>query len=129
VLPAASRLRQRPDFSAVVRSGHRAGRSRLVVHLAALPGPGPTSVERAARVGFVVNRTVGGAVVRNRIRRQLQHLVAARLGQLPQGARVVVRALPAAAGSTSTELASDLDAALTRCLGRAPLTAVSEGSQ
>jgi ribonuclease P protein component len=128
VLPAASRLRQRPDFSAAVRSGHRAGRPRLVVHLALaeLPAAGPASsapvdrmaVDRMARVGFVVNRTVGGAVMRNRVRRQLRHLVAARLWQLPQGARVVVRALPAAAGSTSAELASDLDAALTRCLGR-----------
>jgi ribonuclease P protein component len=58
-------------------------------------------------------------VVRNRVRRQLRHLVALRLGQLPVGSTLVVRALPAAAGATSGELAGDLDAGVTRCLGGA----------
>jgi len=58
-------------------------------------------------------------VVRNRVRRQLRHLTASRLGQLPAGSTLVVRALPAAAGSTAGELARDLDAGLDRCLGGA----------
>src|SRR5258708_24740231 len=67
VLPAASRLRRRPDFGAAMRLGRRASRPRLVVHLAfAETGDMPT------RAGFVVSRTGGGAVVRNRIRRQLR---------------------------------------------------------
>jgi ribonuclease P protein component len=69
-----------------------------------------------ARVGFVVGRQVGGAVVRNRVRRQLQHLSAARLAKLPPSARLVVRALPAAAGSSSPDLGADLDAAIARGL-------------
>ncbi len=129
VLPAASRLRRRPDFTATVRRGRRAGRSRLVVHLdVAVPGSADFSDSRSdsressdpvsgpPRVGFVVGRAVGGAVVRNRVRRQLRHLVGGRLDVLPTGVRVVVRALPAAAGSSSTELAADLDAALARAL-------------
>ncbi|HEY5202122.1 MAG TPA: ribonuclease P protein component [Acidothermaceae bacterium] len=123
MLPAASRLRQRSDFTATMRSGRRAARPRLVVHLA-LPDPDiePGDAERAdgrlagPRAGFVVGRQVGGAVVRNRVRRQLQHLSASRLADLPAGARLVVRALPAAAGSAGRELAADLDAALARSL-------------
>jgi len=94
-----------------MRLGRRASRPRLVVHLALAETGG-----MAARAGFVVSRTVGGAVVRNRIRRQLRHLVAARLAMLPAGSRLVVRALPEAAGATALQLAADLDAALTRCL-------------
>jgi ribonuclease P protein component len=130
VLPAGSRLRRRPDFTAVMRQGCRAGRPRLVVHLD-LPEEGRTSragefravgalVDDRARAGFVVSRAVGTAVVRNRVRRQLRHLVAARLDELPAGTRLVVRVLPAAAGSTSAQLATDLDAALERCLRARP---------
>lgn len=65
-----------------------------------------------ARAGFVVSRAVGGSVARHRVARRLRHLVAPRLAALPADLRVVVRALPPAAGATSSELAIDLDAAL-----------------
>ena len=82
-----------------------------MVHLTA----GATA-DTPARAGFVVGRTVGGAVVRNRVRRQLRHLVRDRLPQLDElmpRAQLVVRALPPAATATSAQLAADLDAALT----------------
>jgi ribonuclease P protein component len=66
------------------------------------------------RVGFVVPRTVGGAVVRNRVRRRLRHLVAERLDRLPTGAALVVRALPEASARSCRELGADLDEALAR---------------
>lgn len=68
-----------------------------------------------ARAGFVVSKAVGNAVYRNRVRRRLRHLVAARLEVLPAGSTLVVRALPAAAGWSSTALGRDLDACLRRC--------------
>jgi len=60
----------------------------------------------------VVSKAVGGAVVRHRVSRRLRHLLAPRLGALPAGAMLVVRALPPAATATSAELAGDLDGAL-----------------
>jgi ribonuclease P protein component len=69
----------------------------------------------------VVARTVGGAVIRNRVRRRLRHLMAPRLARLPAGSRVVVRALPPAAAASGPELATDLDAALDRCLAATPV--------
>ncbi|MGH3911169.1 MAG: ribonuclease P protein component, partial [Pseudonocardiaceae bacterium] len=94
MLPASTRLTRREDFATAVRRGRRAARRTLVVHLAR---PGDT--EATPRVGFVVGRRVGGAVVRHRVQRQLRHLMRTRLDALPGGALVVVRALPAAAGT------------------------------
>jgi ribonuclease P protein component len=75
-----------------------------------VPAQGPA----IPQVGFLVSKAVGGSVVRNRVVRQLRHLVAERLSGLPAGARVVVRALPTSAGRTSAALGADLDDALAR---------------
>jgi ribonuclease P protein component len=111
VLAAAQRLRRRAEFTATVRGGRRGGRDSVVVHLV-IPNTEPVRAEQSARAGFVVSRAVGGAVIRNRVRRQLRHLVGARLADLPAGATLVVRALPPAAGRSFAELGADLDAAL-----------------
>jgi len=66
-----------------------------------------------------VTRSVGGAVVRNAVRRRLRHLIRARLDRLPSGARVVVRVNPASAGRSSAQLAADLDGALDRAVRQA----------
>ncbi|MDQ1688911.1 MAG: ribonuclease protein component [Frankiaceae bacterium] len=55
-------------------------------------------------------------MVRNRVKRRLRHLMAARTDQLPVGANLVVRAQSAASTATSAELAGDLDRALARVL-------------
>ena len=89
----------------------------MVVHLATANVDKETSSLGGAqpvRVGFVVSRAAGPAVTRNRVKRRLRHLVRERLGMLPEGSILVVRALPAAAGATYR----DLDAALDRCLAR-----------
>ena len=86
-----------------------------MVHLAAAAG----ACDRDARTaGLVVSRAVGPAVVRNRVKRRLRHLLAPRLAALPPGARLVVRALPAAASARSTELGRALDDALARAQER-----------
>jgi ribonuclease P protein component len=112
VLAAAQRLRRRAEFAATIRGGRRAGRGAVVVHLLLPDGePAPT------RAGFVVSRAVGNAVVRNRVRRRLRHLVRGRLATLPAGADLVVRAQPGAARRDSSALGADLDAALAAVLG------------
>jgi ribonuclease P protein component len=108
VLAAEKRLRRSTDFAAAVRGGRRIGRGTLVVHLL-VDEPAQAST---ARAGFVVSKSVGNAVVRNRVRRRLRHLVRPRLAGLPGGARLVVRALPAAAEASYSDLGTDLDTAL-----------------
>jgi ribonuclease P protein component len=56
------------------------------------------------RVGFVVSKAVGNAVVRNRTKRRLRAGVATRLDGIPAGLDLVVRANPAAADATWDEL-------------------------
>src|SRR5512133_1293887 len=87
VLPAANRLRRRVEFAATVRAGRRSARGPIVVHLAfqSSTATDPTLAggeTKPARVGFVIPRTVGCAVERNRVRRRLRHLAFERLGSL-----------------------------------------------
>ncbi|MGH3336716.1 MAG: ribonuclease P protein component [Nocardioides sp.] len=105
---AAHRLSGSAQFSLAIRTGRRAGSGTLVVHLAR-----PDSEDRP-RIGFVVSRAVGNAVTRNRVKRRLRELVRDQGDTLPNGAVLVVRALPPAAGASYAELRSDL----TRCLTR-----------
>jgi len=122
MLAAAQRLRRSGDFAVTIRAGRRAGRGVLVVHLrlpdvVATASTGPARAKDSesvspVRAGFVVSRTVGNAVVRNTVRRRLQHLVRDRLDSLPAGAILIVRALPGAATAPYARLAVDLDAAI-----------------
>jgi ribonuclease P protein component len=64
------------------------------------------------RVGFVVSKAVGNAVVRNRTKRRLRASVAGHLDGVATGWDLVVRANPAAAQASWEEL----DAALGRQL-------------
>jgi ribonuclease P protein component len=113
MLPSGNRMRRREEFTSAVRRGDRAGRPRLVLHLQYRD-----EVDEPVRVGFTVGRPVGDAVVRNRVRRRLRHIVRERLYRLPAGSLLVVRANPKAATARNDELAADVDAALDRLLRR-----------
>jgi ribonuclease P protein component len=102
-------MRNGEDFTVAVRRGATAGSPSLVAHV--YPD---SSRDAEPLVGFVVSKAVGVAVERNRVKRRLRHLMREHLTQLPLGCRVVVRALPAAAGLSSSVLAADLVSALQR---------------
>ena len=70
------------------------------------------------RVGLVVSKAVGNAVVRNRTKRVLRALMSARIAQLPAGVDVVVRANASLPGSSTQALAQDLDRLLATVLRR-----------
>jgi len=118
VLAARSRLRSSADFTSVVRGpgGSRSGGRLIVVHA----NPTDTRAGGPPRVGFVVSKGVGGAVVRNRTKRMLRHLMAPRLPGIPDGCDLVVRANPAAATASTPELATELDRLLAKVLRRRP---------
>ena len=112
MLPPGNRLRLTREHRGTVRHGVRSGGRYLVVHVL------DTGDDRPARAGFVVGRAVGSAVTRNAVRRRLRHLVWERLGRLPYGSLVVVRAQAEAANIPSALLGRDLDAVLDRALSR-----------
>jgi ribonuclease P protein component len=112
MLPQSVRMRSGDDFTRTVRRGARVGTATVVLHgwrdPAAEPGP---------LVGFVVSKAVGSAVTRNRVKRRLRHLVRDRLSDAPPDARIVVRALPAAAREAG-RLPTDLESAWGRLVRR-----------
>jgi ribonuclease P protein component len=112
VVPARHRMRRSVDFATTVRRGRRAARQTLVVHLVIVDRP------ELPRVGFVVSRAVGGAVIRNTVRRRLRNLMRENLSGLPAGTLIVVRALPSAAKASSDQLRRDLEAALESVVAR-----------
>jgi ribonuclease P protein component len=115
VLSTNHRLRAAADFRETVRRGRRAGGRLVVVHLTGnVDKDANQHSDQSTRVGFVVSKAVGPAVIRNRVKRRLRHLMRARVGTLGSGSHLVVRAQPAAATATSAELGADLD----RCLDR-----------
>ena len=144
MLPAAMRLRRRAEFAATIRGGQRGAAGVLVVHLSTgdlltstgvststggLPAVAPEETGQGgggacvdqkqppARAGFVVAKTVGTAVVRNRVRRRLRALIRPHLDALPAGSAIVVRALPAAGvqgGNPPVDLAGNLADAIAR---------------
>jgi ribonuclease P protein component len=108
VLPAVHRLTDADVFRHAARSGRRAASRTLVIHLLEDGEAGESPV----RVGFVVSKAVGNAVIRNRVKRRLRPLVREQISLLPAAGVLVVRALPRAAAASSTELRGDL----ARCL-------------
>jgi len=119
-------MRRREDFTLAVRRGRRAGSKHVVGHLALSAPPATRRPDMATshtpptrhpvRVGFVVSKAVGNAVVRTRVKRRLRAVMAARLAELPDDALLVVRALPSSAGASSAELATSVDKLLPRLL-------------
>jgi ribonuclease P protein component len=106
-------MRRGADYRVAVRTGRRVGRATLVLHVAV----GVNSHEPAL-VGFAVSRAVGSAASRNRVKRRLREAVRERVGELPDGWLLVVRANPAAAAASWPALRHDLDVALSRALPR-----------
>jgi ribonuclease P protein component len=97
------RLRRRKDFAAAYRDGTTAGNRLLVVRVR--PNGGET-----ARFGFVAGKAVGGAVVRNLVKRRLRE--AARSATVRPGLDILIGARKAAAGATYNELERALGALL-----------------
>ena len=108
MLPQAHRMRRASEFATVIRTGRRARRGCVVVHVRDDVRPGP------ALVGLVVGKSVGGSVVRHRVSRRLRAQLSARVEKLPAGSGTVVRAMPEAAAADSAAIGADLDAALAK---------------
>ncbi|MDP1721150.1 MAG: ribonuclease P protein component [Candidatus Nanopelagicaceae bacterium] len=99
MLPRSARLTSPNDFARATKSGSRASSKFLVVYFYSAVGPTP------AKCGLIINKSVGGSVVRHRVARQIRHRLIENLDQLPPGSLLVVRALP---GSAKTDIGAEL---------------------
>jgi ribonuclease P protein component len=99
------RLRRRKDFAAAYRKGRVYGNHLLVLRV--VDGGGDV-----ARFGFVTGKAVGGAVVRNRVKRRLR-AAADGLDAVP-GVDIVVGARKTAASATYHALQRSLSTLMER---------------
>ena len=104
-LPSSNRLREQDDFRRVIASGRKAGGALFAVAAARSAG-------EQSRFGFSISKRVGGAVVRNRLKRRLQEIL--RRQQFGQAWDIVVTARPQASGASF----SDTTASITRLINR-----------
>lgn len=119
MLPARHRLRSSADFAAVFRGARGAGGSRsgsrlIVVHANSTDA----RAGQPPRVGLVVSKAVGNAVVRNRTKRVLRALMSIRIDRLPEGVDLVIRAKTDLPGTPTAALGRDLDTLLATVLRR-----------
>lgn len=101
------RLKKNAQFQYVYRRGKSQGSQSIVL----LCQPGPRLL-----VGFSVGKKVGGAVMRNLIKRRMREAFRVYLPQLKPG-MYVITARPAASTFTQQQLARDLGYCLSK-LGR-----------
>ena len=85
-----------------MKFGRKVAAEHLVVYLKR------DEVSPQARFGFLVAKTVGGAVQRNLVKRRMRAVARQTLNELPSGTQVVVRALPGAAQITWNKLREEL---------------------
>jgi ribonuclease P protein component len=111
------RLRSSQDFARVRRQGRSVSGTHLTLGYARQrPRMGGNGSQPAtlSRVGFTVGKRVGGAVVRNRVRRRLREAMRHRLPRIAPEWDLVVAARPSAAAADNASLAKELDALLAR---------------
>lgn len=118
MLAKAHRITRGADYRATVRRGARFTGANTVAYV---------RLDRdsdVVRFGFIVSKSVGNAVVRNRVRRRLK---AAAYEQLPRlessiaegpGVDIVIRALPASAQVRWASLHEEVSGAVDRFLSR-----------
>ena len=92
MLPAKNRLRTSKDFALTTKTGVRATSLSLVVYLKTNSNTQANS-SSAPLIGLIVNKSVGGSVVRHRVSRQLRHLAATHISSIPADSRLVIRVL------------------------------------
>ena len=98
MLPKKARLTTSEDFAKATKSGLRLTSSNLVGYLYISPAVTPAV---SAKCGLIINKSVGGSVMRHRIARQLRHDLAPIVHAFPTNSLFVVRVLKCAPGYTS----------------------------
>jgi ribonuclease P protein component len=99
--PREARLVRRGDFDAVYRSGKRRSSSHFTAFFRANQLP-------VSRFGFSIKKALGGAVVRNRIRRRIREIVRCHRMEIPTGWDIVIHPKSSVARAEFAVLTADL---------------------
>jgi ribonuclease P protein component len=99
--PREARLVRRGDFDAVYRAGKRRSSSHFTVFFRANQLP-------VSRFGFSIKKALGGAVVRNRIRRRIREIVRCHRMEIPAGWDILIHPKSSVAKAEFAGLTADL---------------------
>ena len=99
--PREARLVRRGEFDAVYRAGKRRSSSHFTVFFRANQLP-------VSRFGFSIKKALGGAVVRNRIRRRIREIVRCHRMELPVGWDIVIHPKSSVGRAEFAGLTADL---------------------
>ena len=99
--PREARLVRRGEFDAVYRAGKRRSSSHFTVFFRANELP-------QSRFGFSIKKALGGAVVRNRIRRRLREVVRCHRLEIPAGWDIVIHPKSSVPRAEFAALTADL---------------------
>ena len=99
--PREARLVRRGDFDAVYRAGKRRSSSHFTVFFRANQLP-------VSRFGFSIKKALGGAVVRNRMRRRMREIVRCHRMEIPAGWDIVIHPKGGVARAEFVALTADL---------------------
>jgi ribonuclease P protein component len=99
--PREARLVRRGEFDAVYRAGKRRSSSHFTVFFRANELP-------QSRFGFSIKKALGGAVVRNRIRRRLREIARCHRLEIPAGWDIVIHPKSSVARAPFAALTADL---------------------
>ena len=103
--PKANRIRRRGEFLRLQRIGRRRPGARFVVITA-------VARDGTSRLGITASRKVGGAVVRNRIKRWVREFFRRSKHDLSPAQEILVIARPQAATASYVDVAQELGRAL-----------------
>jgi ribonuclease P protein component len=99
--PREARLVRKAEFDTVYRAGKRRSSSHFTVFFRANELP-------QSRFGFSIKKALGGAVVRNRIRRRLREMVRCHRLEIPAGWDIVIHPKSTVARAEFAALTADL---------------------
>ena len=111
MLAKANRVTRAADYRRIVRTGRRRGGPLVLAYARSGDAAAPL------RMGVIVAKNVGNAVVRNRVRRRIK-AIGWQLAHEVQGIDVVVRALPPAADASFADLEREVDVAVRALAGK-----------
>ncbi len=113
-LPRCERIRKRIDFLSVQQRGRKLHSENFLLFVL----PREAAAGRSPlRFGVTVTKKVGGAVVRNRIKRIARDVFRRHKSWFPTGSDVVLVAKQSAAGIDMPQAEREIDRLCARCFG------------
>jgi ribonuclease P protein component len=110
LLPESKRIRRSSEFRAIYESGVRMTSRYFAAFCLPLQGPA-----QACRFGFTVPRSVGKAVVRNRLKRRMRAAVASQLDRISGNYAIVFNPRRSVLDAPFEDLCREVGRVIARC--------------